>query len=462
MIRNILEELSNESSTNKKVEILGKYKDNSLLKNVLYLANSKRIKFYIKQIPTYETKSIALDLEIAISKLDPIIKRDLTGYDAINHLVDILSHLHPDDAYIIERIIEKDCKINMGSSLINKVFPKLIEDTGYMGAKSFSPNLVKKLFEGNKSVISQIKKDGRFCNAIIRANESELESRQGEPTILDNAAFLSDLSKLDDCVLNGELTMSDSIDRYTANGIIASLIDITKKREERGEEETVKKIIAFEKKHGMTFEDALNKIEYTAWDVLTIDEYYNRKSVIPYEKRFNRLCEILKGFSMVKPVESKIVSSYQEAIEHFNEMLIRGEEGIILKSLDGGWIDSKPSYQIKMKLDITLDLKIIGFQYGKKGTKNENVISTINLETSDGILKTNASGMDEDMMKFITENQEKLVGTIVEIKCCGLSRDRDGNWSTLHPSVIKLRDDKEIANSLEECCNIEEMAKGLI
>jgi hypothetical protein len=46
MIKAIFDEIAAESSTNKKMEILGKYKDNELLKRVLYLANSKRIKFY--------------------------------------------------------------------------------------------------------------------------------------------------------------------------------------------------------------------------------------------------------------------------------------------------------------------------------------------------------------------------------------------------------------------------------
>ena len=41
-INQIFDEIANESSTNKKVEILSKYKDNELLKKVLYLANSQK------------------------------------------------------------------------------------------------------------------------------------------------------------------------------------------------------------------------------------------------------------------------------------------------------------------------------------------------------------------------------------------------------------------------------------
>ncbi len=44
-IKEIFDEIANESSTNQKMVILSNHKDNELLKDVLYLANSKRIKF---------------------------------------------------------------------------------------------------------------------------------------------------------------------------------------------------------------------------------------------------------------------------------------------------------------------------------------------------------------------------------------------------------------------------------
>ena len=45
-IKEILDEIAAESSTNQKMVILAKYKDNELLKRVIYLAHSKRVKFH--------------------------------------------------------------------------------------------------------------------------------------------------------------------------------------------------------------------------------------------------------------------------------------------------------------------------------------------------------------------------------------------------------------------------------
>ena len=110
---------------------------------------------------------------------------------------------------------------------------------------------------------------------------------------------------------------------------------------------------------------------------------------------------------------------------------------------------------------MNIDLKIIGFQYGTKGTKNEDVISTLICESECGLLKTNPSGMKEAMMSDITERQQELLGTIVEIRCCGLSQNSTGDWSTQHPSVVELRDDKDTCDTLKSAREVEEMCKTL-
>ena len=225
-IKQILDEIASEPGKNQKMVILGKYADNELLKRVLYMANSNRVKFYIKQIPQYNLSSSPhLHIDDALRQIEFLSSRKVTGHDAIAHLKSTLEGLSSDDAYVIERIIEKDLKIGMDSS-INKVFKNLIEETPYMGAVSFDEKKARKLFEKGGKAYSQVKMDGRYCNATIHDGEVYLESRQGEPTIVTGAAFLEELALLNDVVLNGELTM-DFTPRYESNGIIASIIDIS-------------------------------------------------------------------------------------------------------------------------------------------------------------------------------------------------------------------------------------------
>lgn len=213
----------------------------------------------------------------------------------------------------------------------------------------------------------------------------------------------------------------------------------------------------------MTYEDALDKIVYTVWDIIEIDEYHCGYSETPYNQRLQTLMRnmIESQPQNVEVIEYKVVNSYEQAMNHFIETLSNGLEGTILKSNTGEWKDSKPNWQIKMKLEIDIDMKIVGFNYGTPGTKNENVISSLTVESSCGSVITRPGGISESDMEYITSNQNKLMGSIIEMKCCGLSKDNEGNYSTLHPVFKNIRTDKYIADSLVDIKSIEEMAKTL-
>jgi hypothetical protein len=458
-IKQIFDEIAAEPGTNQKMVILGKYRDNKLLERVLYLANSKRVKFYIKQLPTYPISRGEIGLDSALDSLSDLSTRKVTGHSAIGHLVHLLSSCVADDAYIIERIIEKDCRLGMGTTNINKIFKDLIEDTPYMGAISFDEKKALAIFNDGRRAYSQIKMDGRYCNAIIRNGEVELESRQGEATVVTGATFLQELADFPDCVLNGELTM-DGVSRYESNGIIASIISILSKKESREPAETLKHIAKFQQKHG-DFTIALESIRFTVWDTITVDEYFDQKSTTPYHERIVNYSTALYDLkpTMISAVEMYDVANYEQALVRFQEALADGQEGTILKAVDGGWKDGKPNWQIKMKLEMDVDLRITGFNYGTG--KNINVISSVNAESSDGKVVTRPTGINESMMQHITDNQDQLLGTIMECKCSGLSKDSEGNYSLLHPVFKTLRDDKDTCDDLNSIIAIENMVKGL-
>jgi len=465
MIKQIIDEIAAEGSTKLKMVILAKYKDNELLKRALYLASSPRIKFYIKQIPEYTPESITplFELEQALELLNDFSSRVVTGGAASSRLAYILAAVSVRDAEIIKKIIGKDLKMNMGGN-INKVIPDLIEETPYQGAKSYSLKLAKAFFEKGKSCYGDVKMDGRYNNAIICDGEVECVSRQGESVILDDAKFIKELALFPNCVLNGELTIQGEPNRMKANGIVTSLIDITKKRDSRTTQETEKKIKNFEEENGCTFQEMLDRVEYTIWDTISIEEYQIAKSDIPYEQRWNNLLNILKenNYQMVNAVCKKELFSFDEAMMFFQECLNNGLEGIILKSKDGKWKDGKPNYQVKLKLEMDVDLEIVGFNYGTKGTKNEKVISSLICKSLDGILTTEPGGMDEKTMLEVTNSQKQLLGKIVHVKCCGITQ-ANGKYSLLHPRVgdQKFRDDKTIADTFQQIKDNEDMCKGL-
>lgn len=460
-IIDILNEIAEESGSNKKMEILAKYKDNATLKTVLYKGMSKRIKFWVKQIPAAANMDFVVhpELEWALDELSQLENRIVTGNAAQDFIATLLGSLSKDDAEVITRVIKKDLKLGMGRTNVNKVFDNLIEITPYMGCCAFKEKVAKEIIAKGGGYI-QTKMDGRYCNSIIRGGEVELESRAGEPSYLEGAKFLTELSSFPDRVFNGELTI-DGVDRYTSNGVISSLISYGKKKAEG--KNVKKEAEAFVEKHDMTVQKALDSIRYTVWDSITVDEYYSSFSDVAYSKRLESVVRIIEEFNptRVSLIQSKKISTYAEAMDFFKEMLKNGEEGAVLKELNGKWSDGHVKWQCKMKIEMDVDLEIIGFNYGTVGTKNEGVVSSLNAKSSDGLLKTKPQGIEEADMEFIANNTESLLGKIVVVKCSGISKDRNGNYSLLHPVFKEIRSDKTSADSLERIKDIQNMILGL-
>lgn len=267
---------------------------------------------------------------------------------------------------------------------------------------------------------------------------------------------------------DGSVTIEyfEKVKRETSNGLITSIIDISEKLASTDPAENKKAQASIEKmlkRHGFVYSELLNKIRFIVWDILDLNEYATNVCSVKRIDRLNRLKTVFskQAPTMISLVEHKFVNSYEEALAHFAEMLARGEEGTILKSMDGVWRDGKHAYQIKMKVEFELDLIVISFEYGDKGTKNEHVISSVNCESSCGKLKATAQGIKEDEMVRITENQDSLKGGIAVVKCNGVTSNRNGGYSVNYPSLKYFRNDKTTANSLEECLEIDAAAKGI-
>ena len=466
-IKQIFDEIAADSSTNNKIKILTSYKDNELLKRVLYMVKSKRLKYHIKQIPEYEanTSETVMPLAWGLEQLGALLEREVTGNNAIEHLTYVLQSLTQDDAYIIERIIDRSPKNGLGRTQINKVFPNLIEKTGYMGCIPYNAAKVDEAFAGGKMGISEVKADGRFSNAVISGGIVELESRQGEEVLIGDCTLMVELSQFPDCVLNGEFIIPQ-FKREISNGITTSIINITEKLNSEDAAEVAKGEASRDKlckKYNIEYQDLLDSIAYIVWDILDIDEYYDNNSTTPRLERLARLESTVAVLnpSKINVVEYKFVYSVEEALEHFAEKLALGEEGTVLKTTNGLWRDGKRSNQIKLKIEFDVDLKIVGFNYGTKGSKNESVISSLQCESSDGLLSTQPQGLTEEQMLFVTENQDALLGAVAECKCNGISQDSKGNYSLMYPALKSFRDDKDVADSLEDIIANENMTKGV-
>jgi len=469
-ILEILDEIESDSGKIAKQEIIEKYKDDELLKRVFSLAYNPNIVYGIKIIPDYKTNDeVTVTLSDALDTLDDIANRVHNRTEGTAAIVEKLKGMNTEDEVIVKRIIDRSLKMGCGISTINKAIPKTIPTTPYMGAQSFGEVKARKLFKGDKEVEIDVKMDGRYVNIITKNGVTTMVSRQGKNSyvpsknVIQNAKFASmfitaNNSMDDGLVLNGEL-MIEGVERYEANGMLASIISIHEKELE-GIDVTKDKA-KFKKKH-MDYDKAVEKIYVTIWDFIPFYHYIN--DITYYLPRKERLAIIVKSVPVtneyIRCVEHKIVKTYDEALAYFKELINRGEEGAILKALDGVWIKGKPANQIKMKLEFTCDLKIVGFNEGSKGSKYEGTLGSFQCESSDGLLKADPGGIKDAMRDEFWKTRDALNHSVIEVKCNGISQNSEGNYSLLHPVFIVTRDDTT-ADSLDDIkCN-QDMVLGL-
>jgi len=252
---------------------------------------------------------------------------------------------------------------------------------------------------------------------------------------------------LQDVVFNSEVLIS-GVDRYTSNGLLNSISKIEQKVAEGQKYQNIKEFKKISERYD--YFDLKSRIYFVCWDVINRYEFREGLSETSYKKRFQIVRRLLKNNDFFKSVSTKIITSVEDAKKHFIEIKKRGGEGTIVKARSGRWKSGKPVYQIKLKHEITIELKITGFRQGDSGTKYENTLGAYIVESSCSKIKTKAPGLDENEREYGWVHKEERLGQIVSVVCNGVSYNKDGEPSLLHPRFDGIRYDKTEADSLKD------------
>ena len=470
-ISTIIDELASDNGRIHKDTVLKSHADNEKFKEVLHLTYDSGIVFYLKDfkappaatIETFDPEAF----ERALNHLHAMAMRVYTGSRAKEMLTEICGTMSADDSKVIELIVSRDlgCGINVKS--INDAIPNLITETPYMGASSFSEKKARKLFEKGGKAFVDIKMDGRYANTIVYSDGLvEMCSRQGKRSYINNPDLIAELRSFSNgdpsgIVLNGEMVIP-GMPRYQSNGIISSLVNIAEK--ENDGKNVDKEKIKFQKETGYDYDVASKIIDIVVWDFVPLVYYAaNCEYEVGRDLRYERLRDMIikNNTKHVRLVETVIVNSYEEAVSVFKSYIARGEEGAILKSATAPWKSGKGTLQIKMKLEFSCDLEVVGFNQGTPGTKYANTLGSFQCRSSCGLLLTDPAGIGDKERDEIWNNKDQYLGKIIEVKCNGLSHDIDMNYSLLHPVYKMVRTDKAVADTLEDVKKIQEMIVGL-
>ena len=438
MILQILQELEQNNSRNFKIELLTKHKDNELLKEVCRLANDPFTQFYQRKIPEYTPLDDfpTFILDYAIERLSILSTRTLTGNAAVAHLHTLLSSVTPEDAKVIERIIQKDLKCGVSTSTVNKVWKNLIPEFPCMLCSAFEQKLVDKI---TFPAIVQKKEDGMRFNAIVKFDRDlkgtvEFRSRNGKEISLLGSLeeeFI-ELAYGKDLVFDGELLVYDTVetdsngkicDRQTGNGILNKAVKGTISKEEA------------------------DRVFATLWDQIPYQDFIAGKCDQPYSYRFRQLKNLIYKLSKFKLrkldlVETFEVDSLEQTQRIFQNYLDENQEGIILKDPNSLWENKRSKGQIKFKAELDCDLKVLSVLSGTG--KYADMIGSLYCESADGVVKVYVgSGFsDEQRSAPPSEYYDKIIA----VKYNARIKNVQGEESLFLPIFLEVRNDKEFAD----------------
>jgi hypothetical protein len=484
MLFTFLTKLAANPSRNYKTDELKAQASNSTLKEVVRLALDPFTQFYQRKIPSYAYKNggAPLPLVDALKELAKLSERQVTGHAAIAFLSDLLSCVQPDDAKVIECIIQKDLKCGVQVATANAVWKDLVADYPCMLCSTFDQKLVDKI---KFPAYVQQKMDGMRFNAIVRNGKVEFRSRNGKELCLGagsqlEEAFLQMVGGSGAAsaayVFDGELLISNTssggeecyADRQKGNGILNKAVKGT-----------------------ISLEEA-SMVCAVLWDVVPYDAFVRGECKMPYQMRFN----LLEGFLNVygdtpsaphkmdtpsaphrkdtlstiegvlrggrrrrchlQLVSSQLVSTLAEAQQIFADYLSSGDEGIILKNGAGIWEDKRAKHQIKFKGELECDLKIVGIEEGVG--KYVGMVGSLRCESGDGLLKVNVgSGLNDSQRKEFIKggggggDDGDVVGKIVAIKYNSRIKNKASKEESLFlPIFVEIRHDKDVADNLKD------------
>ena len=426
---------------------------NEVQKRWFSLCYNSLITFGVKKIPEYTSESNSLDTMSIMDILEKeFVTREITGNAAIERLRDILSNAEEPEA--VERLIKRDARCSVNSTLLNKVFPNLIPEIPCMLAQPMNEKTLKNI---KFPAFSQLKADGMRCIAFITSNNVRMFSRNGTEIICEplkntlmtigqiEENLLSDNVAL---MLDGELICykdNKLLDRKTSNGICNKVLK------------------------GTASENELNLIQMQLWDIVKIDSNtFSPLEDKSYEARLEDLYSILNMsvFSKLEVIPTEVVNSMEEALEHFQKMLSQGLEGTILKNQDAKWSNTRSKDLVKLKEENTIDLLVVDIEEGSGDF--EGGLGAIICETSDKKLRVRVGtgfsfedrGFVNDLsngkkvvkqIKSLEEVSKNYLGKIVEVKYNQIIKSKGKDEMSLFlPRLVCVRNDKDTANSIDE------------
>lgn len=407
----VIELLSNTSSTTAKAKILQDNKGNQNLIELLEAAYNYKRKYFVKKFEAKLTKSDEsgfIDIHtMFIDMLKKLETRTIVGNEAKATVELFLSYCTPLQSKWYSRILRKDLKAGIATDEVAKittipVFDVLLAKDG-KSCKKAAEIIAKGVYLSPKF-------DGYRCLAVIENNHVTLFSRNG--TIYENfpaieEALLKSFSNIN-IVFDGEIMSNDFQSMQKS---------------------------AFASKRGTTVGD----VKFHIFDTLDISEWNSLTFKEKKGSRYERLVSLSQSFHTgLELVKQDLVFTMKEVLDAEILFMAQGHEGAMTCPDIPYWLGKKSNTMLKWKTMVSEDCEIIGFYEGKEDTRNRGRLGGFQLRQEDGQTCECGSGFSDEDRDYIWNNREEFLGRTVETKY----QEKTNHGIMRFPVFIRYRDDK--------------------
>lgn len=422
---------------------------------LMHMAMDPYVVFGIRKFEIPDTGYASADPEIyeLLEVLAKLSQRELTGDAARQAWAETLCSFTAETAKYLERIIDKDPRGGFSADTFNKVWPENRIPTFEVMLADKCATIEE--FDKNVSLPAWAahKFDGNRSIAIVRKINDEyvIEYRARSGKLSEHLEGLFD----DDFKIIRELMGQD----FVADGE-AFAGDFT-------ETMNAKKADNDKAKQNMRFR-LFFVMPYTHWLAqktdITMGENLERcRTLMEYLAKKRAVGAIPK----VILEDGKMVNTYAEMMAYCDEVIVAGEEGLIVKDLKAEYVWDRSYAWCKIKKFYDADLRILGFYPGRKKSRLENslggVVGAGYLEDGTLVLTRVGSGFSDAMRDEIWNNQEKYLDQTFVCKYQEVTKAKGKEVHSLRFGTFEhFRDDKPIDISDEDMeLMSESIAKAL-
>jgi DNA ligase 1 len=397
------------------------------------------ITFGVKQVPAAEAKENATNpWEEFNSLLDKLGHRELTGNAARDQLLAMSEKFDADEwNYFCAPVIRRDLRCGVSEKTVNKICGGTRYEIPVFGCQLATncegrPEMsgVKRLepkLDGVRALMMVIPSDSGLPSVFCYSRNGKVFENFGhiEQQLSDNWHKLvrGNLALVDGFILDGEI-MGKSF------------------------QELMKQA---QRKENVQATDSV----FNIFDIIPLEDFRRGHWNTPLKNRIRILDNMrsviidpANGLDNVDLLPHIIVdldtaAGNDQLDRYAKDMVDRGFEGIMIKSLDAPYECRRNTFWLKWKPVITVDLEVVDVEEGTgKNLGRLGALVCSGVDDGKTITVNCGSGFTDGQRTDIWNNRSLVVGKTVEVMADAVTQNQDGTYSLRFPRFKTFRMDK--------------------